>query len=57
MFRRHQLHQMLGAEAGIDAIQIEGPEVVMANDQIQLSMKSEGKPVNNSEKKAWWFWE
>ena len=52
MFRRHQLHQMLGAEAGIDAIQIEGPEVVMANDQIQLSMKSEGKPVNNSEKKA-----
>ena len=52
MFRRHQLHQMLGGQDGIDAIQIEGPEVVMANDQIQLSMKSEGKPVNNSEKKA-----
>ena len=50
IFRRTQLHQMLGDEFEVDE-HIEGPVVVQANDQIQLSMKSEGK-FQNSEKKA-----
>ena len=41
---------MLGDEDEVDE-HLEGPVVVQANDQIQLSMKSEGK-FQNSEKKA-----
>ena len=50
IFRRTQLHQMLGDDDEVDE-HLEGPVVVQGIDQIQLSMKSEGK-LQNSEKKA-----
>ena len=53
IFRRTQLHQMLGDDDEVDE-HLEGPVVVQGIDQIQLSMKSEGK-FQNSEKKAWFF--